>query len=667
MLKIIKFILMTILICILFGIGVYAEEKPDTNDSLKIEIKTDKDEYPVNDEISFYITINNPAYYSVSDLTVDCLFSEGFKLTENGAGKVSFDLLGAGEQISFTVTGKYSSANLAFLIVAAIILTFILVFAVLFILKRRKTKTTVASLTIISLFTVMYFSALQTVSAEALNQPNALHESYTVKAGGREVTCEVTVNYNFNEAMTNWNFLGGEWKMNEDQTDVSSIKLETAIQNSEAPNNFLYQGEIFINDSGTAGLLFRCKENEDGSVNGYYFGADIATQKVSFYKIFKNKRTLIADKKLTLNSETWYTVRIESQRERFICYWNNNKNDTDPYPQLDVYDGAYWSGNTGMQSKNGSSFRCLSLEEYSIPSLDFSYKNPLQDNCADPFVLYHEGIYYLYGTTADNGIKVFTSENMAYWKDEGLALKSSDSWGNKWFWAPEVVLKDGIFYMYYSVEEHLCVATSDSPLGPFKQEKKEPFHLNIKEIDSHVFLDDDGKYYMYFVRFGGGNIIWGAELNDDMSSIKEETLVRLLTPSADWEKTMASINEGPFMLKHEGLYYLTYSGDHYQSPGYGVGYAVSESPLGKYVKHTNNPIMQSNEQVHGTGHHSFVSSPDGTELFMVYHSHYDLNNANPRRTCIDRAKFIPVDGFPDELVVYGPTISPQKLPSGSVK
>lgn len=293
-----------------------------------------------------------------------------------------------------------------------------------------------------------------------------------------------------------------------------------------------------------------------------------------------------------------------------------------------------------------------------------TYKNPLKDNSADPFVLLYEGKYYLYATSSDSGFKVFTSPDMSRWKEEGWALRAKNSWGNRWFWAPEIIVRNGIFYMHYSVEEHLCVAVSDSPLGPFTQRIKEPFHSDIKEIDSHVFLDDDGKYYMYFVRFDNGNHIWAAELNDDLASIKEDTLPLLLSPTEDWEKSMAAVVEGPFVLKHESVYYLTYSGSHYQSPGYGVGYAISDSPLGPFVKHKNNPIMQSNESVHGTGHHSFVRSPDGTELFMVYHCHNNLTTVHPRRTCIDRVKFVPVQGQPDELIAYGPTLAPQPLPSG---
>lgn len=460
-----------------------------------------------------------------------------------------------------------------------------------------------------------------------------------------------------------WDFVGGEWIMNENQMSINSAELKAALTKENAPDSFTYQAEVYMDKRGEAGLLFCAAQNEDGSLNGYYFAADVTTQKVMIYKIFKDKRTIIADKKLTLEIETWYDVHIDFSKGRIYCYWLNNKNDPNPYPQFDLYDDLYWNGKTGVQSVNGASFRNMSVAEYVSSAPLSTYRNPLKENSADPFVLLHDGVYYLYATSSDSGFKVFSSSDMSSWKDEGWALKAEDSWGNKWFWAPEIIVKDGIFYMYYSVEEHLCVATSDSPLGPFKQEVKEPFHTNIKEIDGHVFLDDDGKYYIYFVRFDNGNNIWGAGLNDDMSSIKQDTLVRLLTPTKDWEKSMYPVVEGPYILKHEGIYYLTYSGDHYQSPGYGVGYAISASPLGQFVKHKNNPIMQSNTIVHGSGHHSFVRSQDGTELFMVYHIHNSTAEVHPRRTSIDRVKFVPVDGEAAELIVYGPTLTAQPLPS----
>ena len=83
--------------------------------------------------------------------------------------------------------------------------------------------------------------------------------------------------------------------------------------------------------------------------------------------------------------------------------------------------------------------------------------------------------------------------------------------------------EDKKFYMFYSVEEHVCVATSDSPLGPFVQDEKKPIREE-KGIDTSVFFDEDGKAYLYFVRFTNGNVIWCAELKDNLKEIKEENI-----------------------------------------------------------------------------------------------------------------------------------------------
>ncbi len=61
-----------------------------------------------------------------------------------------------------------------------------------------------------------------------------------------------------------------------------------------------------------------------------------------------------------------------------------------------------------------------------------------------------------------------------------------------------------------------------------------------------------------------------------------------------------------------------------------------------------------------------AESPDGKEMFMVYHSHHDLNNTEPRQLCIDRMQFTTDAAGNTVLEVNGPTVSPQKLPSGSV-
>ena len=54
-----------------------------------------------------------------------------------------------------------------------------------------------------------------------------------------------------------------------------------------------------------------------------------------------------------------------------------------------------------------------------------------------------------------------------------------------------------------------------------------------KCIDSHVFFDDDGKAYIFFVRFTDGNCIWQAELDRDYITPKESTLRKCFAVSQD--------------------------------------------------------------------------------------------------------------------------------------
>ncbi len=289
-----------------------------------------------------------------------------------------------------------------------------------------------------------------------------------------------------------------------------------------------------------------------------------------------------------------------------------------------------------------------------------TYRNPVWEG-ADPFVLLHEGVYYLYATTSDEGYRVFTSDNLADWTDGGFCLRREDVMGNKWFWAPEVICHNGKFYMAYSSEEHLGIAVADSPLGPFRQENKR-WLSERNAIDGHFFRDDDGQVYLFYVRFDHGNVIYCTKMKDDMLSFDEEHEVRLIEAAEPWETHLARVAEGPFVLKHGGKYYLTYSANDYQSPHYAIGYAVADSPMGSYRKYEKNPILSRSEMVNGVGHHSFTTSRDGEHLVIVYHCHQSLTEIHPRMTCMDRAAFVPAeDGGIDVLTVDGPTSEDRAL------
>ena len=128
---------------------------------------------------------------------------------------------------------------------------------------------------------------------------------------------------------------------------------------------------------------------------------------------------------------------------------------------------------------------------------------------ADPYVMLYEGKYYAYGTggtVEGEGFACFSSDDLKNWTREGQALSAADSYGTWGFWAPEVYYIESKkkFYLFYSTEEHICVATADAPQGPFRQEVKQPI-WDEKSIDTSLFIDDDGTPYLYFVRFTDGN------------------------------------------------------------------------------------------------------------------------------------------------------------------
>lgn len=287
-----------------------------------------------------------------------------------------------------------------------------------------------------------------------------------------------------------------------------------------------------------------------------------------------------------------------------------------------------------------------------------TYLNPVAEG-ADPFILLADGKYYLYSTNDANGYKCWVSDDLVNWECHGLGLSKEDVQGDRWFWAPEIIKKDEKYYMIYSSEEHLGVAISDSPSGPFKQKEKK-WLSERNAIDGDFFCDDDGQVYLYYVRFDGGNVIYGTKMSNDLLSMDEENEVRLIEAEEPWETLDCKVAEGPFMVKHNGKYYLTYSANHFRCPGYAVGYAVSDSPLGPFRKYAGNPILHKTATVQGTGHHSFTKSKDGKKLICVYHTHNSLTQIHPRMTCVDLAEFIPnPDGGDDILVIHGPTDTEQ--------
>ena len=319
---------------------------------------------------------------------------------------------------------------------------------------------------------------------------------------------------------------------------------------------------------------------------------------------------------------------------------------------------------------------------------------------ADPSVITVGDEYYLYVTNSDGGdcsyIQGYKSKNLTDWEWLGrVFVPDRNAWAVSSLWAPEVVEHNGKYYMYYSGYDtnlrHMGIglAVSDSPAGPFKEfegtlangtvvdKTISPFNSVFKEYDSsfklidpNLFIDDDGRIYLYVSQdqVRGQSSVYGMELESDLVSIKVDTLTGpLAKPSLEWENPYATSkwNEAPFMFKHNGKYYLLYSANFYKSSLYSIGCAVSTSPLGKFTK-METPLLSAREEwpyISGPGHCSIFPSVDKSEYYIAYHSHVDVENGGSiRKINFDKVSFVG-----DEMVVNGPSITPQLLPSGSSK
>jgi beta-xylosidase len=279
---------------------------------------------------------------------------------------------------------------------------------------------------------------------------------------------------------------------------------------------------------------------------------------------------------------------------------------------------------------------------------------------ADPAVFAEGGTHYLYGTVegaSGTGFLTYTSKNLKDWKRSeaanGYALRKGEAFGTSGFWAPQVFRQGAKYYMAYVANEAIAIAQSNNPSGPFTQIKKDPLVAPVKQIDPFVFIDDDGKKYLYHVRLTGGNKIFVAALEDDFSAIKPETLRECITATDAWESTAKTdwpVTEGPSVLKHKDVYYLFYTANDFRNPDYAVGYATSNNPLGPWKKYKGNPIIHKNLiGWNGTGHGDFFKS--GKFLYYVFHTHYSSSKVGPRRTALIKVKFVKSDEGIDKVKI----------------
>ena len=157
-----------------------------------------------------------------------------------------------------------------------------------------------------------------------------------------------------------------------------------------------------------------------------------------------------------------------------------------------------------------------------------------------------------------------------------IASKGISDKSERLLYAPDALTYGGKSYLFFCTSDG-CegVAFADDPAGPFS----DPIQITmdrsgepISGIDPAVFRDEDGKTYLYWGQINA----CGAELTDDLTQVREETLVNGLLTEKEH-----GFHEGSSMRKINGTYYFIFADSHRGKPT-ALGYATSGSPLGPF-------------------------------------------------------------------------------------
>ena len=225
------------------------------------------------------------------------------------------------------------------------------------------------------------------------------------------------------------------------------------------------------------------------------------------------------------------------------------------------------------------------LIENSIKKIDTKIKRathcfsqPDNDFFKDPELHYENGKYYMFATGIDANknweIQYATADKIdGNWTYGGTCLTRegcSPLLTNGNIWAPTLIKKDNLWYMFITDGRNSFLATSSTLNGEWT------WNTNVcfMAFDGHV-IHENGMYYM--IRTTGSTIRY--KTSKDLLNWSTESVIMFNTNNYDWCEEWT---EAPFIFKYDNTYYCFYgsadSGDKQR-----LGVAVSSSLDGEWV------------------------------------------------------------------------------------
>lgn len=263
---------------------------------------------------------------------------------------------------------------------------------------------------------------------------------------------------------------------------------------------------------------------------------------------------------------------------------------------------------------------------------------------ADASFLQADGKLYIYATLDPWGAETLgcwesvDGKNWTYrklnWPTKTLCTGPTSM--SAMVWAASVVkATDNKYHMFVSVGSEVWTGVAEHPLGPWKNALgdkplipstwNKEFHM----IDAEAFIDRDGRTYLY----------WGSGWNWKNGHCFVVPLNDNLTAFAASAKDVTTPHyfEGPFMVRDNDHYFLTYSNGNTTADSYKIYYAIGSSALGPFNE-PENPLLLTTDRaknILSPGHHAVLSK--NGHRYIIYHRHSIPYNPDEvhRQLCID--------------------------------
>lgn len=279
-----------------------------------------------------------------------------------------------------------------------------------------------------------------------------------------------------------------------------------------------------------------------------------------------------------------------------------------------------------------------------------SFTNPIA-NGADPWITKVNGFYYICltgrGVNGGSALTVSKSESLIR---PGVKVRvwetPKQGWNSSSLWAPELHKIGKKWYIYYAAGKSgppfiyqrsgVLESVTDDPQGDYidrgilKTGHDPNDYVNtIWAIDVTVATINKQLY-----------AIWSGWEKNEQDDATEQHIyiakmsnpytisserVKISSAEEPWETGgPLNLNEGPQVLQRHGKTFIIYSTRESWLKEYRLGQLKladpSKSPLDPANWEKKGPVFQGTDQVFGTGHASFTTSPDDLEWWIFYHS-----------------------------------------------